>query len=130
MGGLIAIVNDNTDFLALMEELLESEGYQAKTYMVAQDAYHQLLKDQPRLIIVDIRMETPEAGWQLIELLRLNPQTRPTPIIVCSADAHALQAKAAHLRERDCDVLQKPFDLDDLLRKVEVALAAIPIEGA
>jgi CheY-like chemotaxis protein len=126
MGGLIAIVNDNTDFLALMDELLEGEGYQAKTYKVAQDAYHQLLADRPRLIIVDIRMETPEAGWQLIELLRLNPETRPTPIIVCSADAHALQAKAAHLRERDCDVLQKPFDLDDLLAKVEVALTKPP----
>ncbi len=126
MTGLIAIVNDNTDFLDLMYELLEGEGYRAKTYKVAQDAYHQLKEDQPGLIIVDIRMETPEAGWQLIELLRLNPATRPTPIIVCSADAQALREKAAHLRERDCDVLQKPFDLDDLLAKVATALALPP----
>lgn len=127
MAGLIAIVNDNTDFLDLMRELLEGEGYQAKTYKIAQDAYPQLKEDRPRLIIVDIRMETPESGWQLIELLRLNPATRPTPIIVCSADAHALREKAAHLRERDCDVLQKPFDLDDLLAKVALALAAPPL---
>jgi CheY-like chemotaxis protein len=126
MAGLIAIVNDNTDFLDLMLELLEGEGYRAKTYKVAEDAYHQLLDDQPSLIIVDIRMETPESGWQLIELLRLNPATRPTPIIVCSADAHALREKAAHLRERDCDVLQKPFDLDDLLAKVAIVLAPPP----
>jgi len=126
MTGLIAIVNDNADFLDLMDELLEGEGYQSKTYKVAQDAYRQLLEDRPSLIIVDIRMETPESGWQLIELLRLNPETRPTPIIVCSADAHALREKAAHLRERDCDVLQKPFDLDDLLAKIASALAVPP----
>lgn len=127
MAGLIAIVNDNTDFLDLMLELLEGEGYRAKTYKVAQDAYQQIKVDEPTLIIVDIRMETPEAGWQLIELLRLNPETRATPIIVCSADAHALREKAAHLRERDCDVLQKPFDLDDLLAKVALALGELSV---
>ena len=126
MAGFIAIVNDNTDFLDLMRELLEGEGYRAKTYKVANAAYQELKEDRPGLIIVDIRMETPESGWQLIELLRLNPETRPTPIIVCSADAHALHGKAAHLRERDCDVLQKPFDLDDLLAKVASALALPP----
>ena len=78
------------------------------------------------MIIVDIRIETPESGRQPIELLRLNPATRPTPIIVGSAAAHALREKAAHLRERDCDVLQKPFDPDDLRAKVALVLAPPP----
>ncbi|HEY8601005.1 MAG TPA: response regulator [Thermomicrobiales bacterium] len=110
----------------MMLELLEGEGYRAKTYKVAEDAYRQLLDDRPSLIIVDIHMGTPESGWQLIELLRLNPVAHPTPIIVCSADAHALGEKAAHLRERDCVVLQKPFDLDDLLGKVATVSAPLP----
>lgn len=120
---LIAVVNDDTTFLDLMTELLESEGYRARSYKIANQAYAALRAARPALILVDIRMETPEAGWQLIELLRLDPAMRPIPLIACSADVHFLREKAVHLRERDCAILEKPFDLDDLLAKVAEALA-------
>ncbi len=122
MPPLIAVVNDDTDFLSLMCDLLEGEGYRAEQYKVLDGAYAGLKRDKPALIVLDIRMETPEGGWQLLELLRLDPATRTTPVIVCSADAPFLRAKEAHLLGYGCDVLEKPFDLDDLLGKVVAGL--------
>lgn len=126
MAPLIAVVNDDTTFLDLMCDLLESEGYRSQTYKIAKDAYRELKRDNPNLIVVDIRMETPEAGWQLIELLRLDPELRATPLIACSADRPFLRDKAEYLRAHACDILEKPFDLEDLLVKVASALAMTP----
>lgn len=123
MSARIAVVNDDTEFLELMRDLLELEGYTVLTLKVALRAYAGLKADLPDLIILDIRMETPEAGWQLLELLQLDPATTRIPVIVCSADAPFLRAKEAHLRERGCRTLEKPFLLEEMLAAVSSALA-------
>lgn len=123
MAARIAVVNDDTDFLELMRDLLELEGYEVKTLKTAVHAYAALKSTRPDLIILDIRMETPEAGWQLLELLQLDPATTGIPVIVCSADAPFLRAKEAHLSERGCRTLEKPFNLEELLTTVADTLA-------
>ncbi len=119
----IAVVDDNTTFLDLMQELLTEEGYRVTSHTVGGDAYPALKEQQPALIILDIRMEHPESGWQLLEALRLDPATAAIPAIVCSADARALREKAAHLRELRADVLEKPFNLDELVAKVRAGIS-------
>jgi DNA-binding response OmpR family regulator len=119
----IAVVNDDTEFIGLMRDLLSEEQYRVSTHLTADSAYRDLVAERPDLIVLDIRMETPEAGWQLLELLRLNPATAHTPAIVCSADAPFLRAKQDHLRQQGYDTLEKPFDLDTLLAKIAAALA-------
>ena len=123
MSPLIAVANDDTDFLALMGELLTDEGYRVGIHRVARDAYDEIKATVPDLIVLDIHMETPEAGWTLLELLTLDPALAAIPVLVCSADVVALRAKAENLRAHGCDALEKPFDLDDLLEKVGLMLA-------
>ncbi|HEX5506824.1 MAG TPA: response regulator, partial [Thermomicrobiales bacterium] len=79
---------------------------------------------RPDLVLLDIRMGHPEAGWQTLELLRLDPETTRIPVIVCSADTPFLRAKEGALRALRCDILEKPFDLDTLLAKVAAVLGA------
>jgi len=126
MRPLIAVVNDDTEFIGLMHDLLAEEDYRVSTHLVAANAYRELLAAQPDLIVLDIRMETPEAGWQLLEMLRLNRVTTDIPVIVCSADAPFLRAKEEHLRQQGYEILEKPFDIVALLEKVELALERCP----
>lgn len=118
----IAVVNDNSMFLGLMQELLTGEGYATELYTEGSTAYAALKEAQPALIILDIRMEHPEAGWTVLDLLRLDRATMHIPVIVCSADSRALREKADHLREQHADVLEKPFLLDALLDKIRAAI--------
>ncbi len=111
----IAVINDDTAFLELMQALLSDEGYEAHILKEAGSAYQSARDLKPDAIVLDIRMESPETGWQLLEMFKLDPALSHTPIIVCSADLVALQARAAHLQSKGCNVLAKPFDLDDLL---------------
>jgi DNA-binding response OmpR family regulator len=119
----IAVINDDTTFLGLMHELLEGEeGYTISLFKVADGAYHFVKETRPDLVILDIRLGSEENGWTVLELLTLDPATRPIPVIVCSAAIHSLQEHEALLQLYGCEVLPKPFDLEALLAKVRDAL--------
>jgi CheY-like chemotaxis protein len=119
----IALINDDTAYLQLMEDLLqEEEGHEVLTCKVSSDAYEFVKEQRPNLVLLDIRMETPEAGWTVVELLTLDPQTCDIPMIVCSAAIRELQDHEDLLKKYGVDVLPKPFDLDTLLEKVEAGL--------
>jgi DNA-binding response OmpR family regulator len=119
----IVVINDDTAFLDLMEDLLEAEeGYQVSTCREASDAYAFVKEIKPALVILDVRVGHEESGWTILELLTLDPTTRPIPVIVCSAALDSLEEHEEGMAQYDCEVLPKPFDLDALLGKIRVAL--------
>src|SRR4051794_32407107 len=82
----IVLINDDTVFLELMQDLLrESEGYEVSVCKEWNDAYHYVKRAMPDLVILDIVLRGEEQGWKILELLTLDPTTRPIPLIVCSA---------------------------------------------
>ena len=118
----IAIINDDTAFLELMHDLLEQdEGHRVSICKEADRAYEFVKAMRPDLVILDIRVNAEENGWLILNLLTLDPATRPIPVIVCSAAIHSLHEHETLLQQYDCEVLTKPFDLDALLRKVQDA---------
>ena len=118
----IAVVNDDTTFLSLMGEVLQDGGHDVLVCKEGSSSYAVLKRELPDLVIVDIRMDTPDAGWMVCELLTLDPRTRHIPIIVCSANIHNLREKRHWLAEHGVGAIAKPFDLDDLDKAVNTAL--------
>src|SRR5919206_4141590 len=94
MPSRIAVINDDTPFLELMEQLLEGEGYGVVTRKEWDGAYQFVKEQRPDVVILDIRIGGEEAGWQILQMLTLDPETLPIPVIICSAavdDLHAHQ---------------------------------------
>jgi len=119
----IAVINDDSDFLDLMHDLLEeSEGYRVLVCKEGNHAYAFVKELVPDLVILDIRIGHQESGWTILELLTLDPRTRPIPVIVCSAAITDLQAHQPMLDALGVEVLAKPFDLEMLLEKVNTSL--------
>jgi DNA-binding response OmpR family regulator len=126
----IAVINDDTVYLQLMHDLLEEEeGYTVSICKEADAAYGFVKDTQPNLVILDIRVGHEENGWMILNLLTLDPATRPIPVIVCSAAIHSLREHEELLEQYDCEVLPKPFDVDALLDKVKAALTKYPRDG-
>ena len=48
----------------------------------------------------------------MLDILRLTPATAQLPILMCSADTQLLQEKAYELALGNCEVVEKPFDVD------------------
>ena len=120
----IAVINDDTAFLDLMKDLLEQEEhYEVLICREWDNAYEFVRKHQPNLVIQDIRIGGEEHGWTILNLLTLDPSTRPIPIIVCSAAIQSLHEHQEWLSQYGIHALPKPFDLDTLLKTVEDMIA-------
>ena len=111
----IVAINDDTVFLNLLHDLLTEEGYDTHLCKEGTASYERVKKLDPDAMILDIRMEHPDEGWQMLEILKLDPVLTTKPVIVCSADIPALQERSTFLKGKGCEILPKPFDLDDLL---------------
>jgi CheY-like chemotaxis protein len=125
-GGMtrIAVVNDDTVFLDMMAAVLRDRGWQVSVYREGSRAFEQLRDDPPDVIILDIRMEKPDTGWTVLELLTLDRGTAHIPVIICSAAILDLREHEHLLKKYGIAVLLKPFDVGALYTQVDEALAA------
>jgi CheY-like chemotaxis protein len=120
----VAVINDDTAFLDLMRELLEQEEHYEVLICREWDGAYQFVKEhKPDLVIQDIRIGGEEHGWTILNLLTLDPETRPIPMIVCSAAIQSLHAHQEWLSQYGIRALPKPFDLDTLLNTIEEMIA-------
>ena len=121
-GPFIIVVNQDTAFLELMEELLSEEGYRTSIEKEGDKAYAHIKKMKPDLVVLDIRINNPEAGFNVLDLMRIDPETQHIPIIICSAATLLIRENEQRLRAKNCDILMKPFNIDELLAKVQAII--------
>jgi len=119
---MIAVVNQDTIFLSLMEELLTEEGYHTYIEKEGDRAYTSTKKYKPDLVVLDIRINDPEAGFKVVDLIRLDPDTTHIPIIICSTATQLIRENESRLREKNCDIVMKPFHIEELLTKIEAII--------
>jgi CheY-like chemotaxis protein len=122
---LILVVEDESIIAALMTDILTSEGYHTRHAATVAEAFALLQAAPPDLIVLDIRLETPEAGWHFLQALRHDLQLATIPVLVCSADVFFLAEQLGYLQVPHTDVLAKPFLVDALVEKVHSALGAV-----
>ncbi|MBV9582163.1 MAG: response regulator [Chloroflexi bacterium] len=122
--GRLAVIDDDTAFLQLMHDLLaDEENFEVLIHREWDYAYEFVKEQRPDLVILDIRIGGEERGWTILNLLTLDPITRPIPIIVCSAAIQSLHEHQPWLDKFGICALPKPFDLEMLLEMVDRVLA-------
>jgi len=119
---LIAVIDDDVAYVEFVCELLTEEGYHTVQSVGEQNAHDMIQREQPDLVLLDIQLEHPDSGWQILQMIRLNPATADIPVIVCSADSPFLREKEQQLQAQHCAILEKPFDLEMLLERVQTML--------
>jgi len=119
---LIIVVNDDTAFLQLMEQLLDDEGYEAEVMKSTKNALEHIKERRPALIVLDVRINNEEAGLLLLDLITLDPETRSIPVVIASANLQALAGREDELASKGIYVIAKPFDIDDLAALIRKAL--------
>lgn len=111
----ILIIDDEEDILMIMEHALESHAEIVRASDGIEAVQH-LVKYQPDLLVIDIMLPKMN-GFQLCQSLRSNRAFETIPILMCSAKAQKKDIDMA-LRSGATDFLPKPFEPDDLLKKV------------
>ena len=122
----IVVVDESDELLELMKMVLEADGHAATVLHGSDGAYRTIKEIKPALLILDVVLEKPDTGWQLLQILKLDAATSEIPVIVCSADSRFLRDNEERLSRLGCYILHKPFDLDELIAMVGTALSAAP----
>jgi len=125
---LIYVVEDNDGIRGILEEMLSDAGYRVLGCPTAHEAWYLIHAEPPDLLVVDNHLEHYAAGWGLLIQLRAHATTAALPIILISVDAEFLRLHCADLNAQRYFVIEKPFDLDDLLTTVYAALGVAPAE--
>jgi DNA-binding response OmpR family regulator len=111
----ILIVDDEHDFIELLQYKLAGHGYEL---IVANDGVHALSQARtlkPNLILLDILLPDLD-GLSVCEILRRQPGTKKIPIIFMSALNSDVTKRTATMQAED--FFTKPLDLNRLEKRI------------
>ena len=112
----ILIVDDDQDVRESVKMILESNGYNVETAVDGDDCLKKLVKMEPDLILLDIMMP----GKPVEEIIK---NIKDIKIAFMSVIRISEARKNGLCRQENViDFLQKPFNVSDLLNRVELLL--------
>jgi len=114
----ILVVDDEKNYLVVLEALLRGEGYDVRTADNGQAALRLADEDEPDLVITDMKMPR-MSGIELIQALRVDHPD--LPVIVMTAYGTVENAVEA-MKLGATDYIIKPFENRELLLTTEKTL--------
>ncbi|MGB3404443.1 MAG: diguanylate cyclase [Microcoleaceae cyanobacterium] len=116
----ILIIDDQLENLQVLSEILELNGYKVRKARDGKTALRTAQILAPDLILLDIRMPEMD-GYEVCRQLKAHPKTQDIPIIFVSALNESLD-KIKAFKAGGVDYISKPFQIDELLARVESKL--------
>ncbi|MEJ8853485.1 ATP-binding protein [Variovorax robiniae] len=125
----ILLADDNADMRDYLRRLL-SPHYELTCTANGEDAYQAARRQRPDLVLTDVMMPRAD-GFELLRMLRGDPELRTVPVVVLSARAGE-EAKVEGLRRGADDYLVKPFSARELLARVaaNIELSVTRLQGS
>jgi CheY-like chemotaxis protein len=120
----VAVVDDDAEFVAMMEVLLEEEGMHFVRAPIGPAAVEGLVAAHADVAVLDLHGVANEGGLDLLRRIRGDPRLAGLPILVCSADIRLLRDSAADLAALPrVASIEKPFRIDALIGTLARLLA-------
>jgi CheY-like chemotaxis protein len=115
---LILIVDDESDNLTFLFDLLHNEGFRVIPVGTGDEALEAVARRRPRLVITDLRMPK-MTGLELLDRIKkIAPETRVLILTAFSNRANVEQA----MKQGGDGVIQRPCKNEDILNAVKSAL--------
>jgi GAF domain-containing protein/CheY-like chemotaxis protein len=111
---VVLCVDDDEGVITLFRRYLSKQGYRVVSLVDSTAVLEQARELRPFAITLDVMMPQKD-GWQVIQELKADPETREIPVVVCSI----VSEKEYGLSLGASDYLVKPILEDDLLAALE-----------
>ena len=123
MSDLILVVDDNEMNRDMLSRRLKRQGYQVQMAENGQTALDMLHENQYALVLLDVMMPRMN-GYEVLETVKANPDTKHIPIIMISA-VDDLDSVVKCIELGADDYLFKPFNPILLKARVQASLQRI-----
>jgi len=117
MATKILIVEDDNNIADLLRLYLEKENYEVSIASDGGKGVEQFRRFQPDLVLLDLMLPVLD-GWGVCRTIRAEAST---PIIMLTAKGE-LDDKISGLKQGADDYITKPFEMQELLARVEAVL--------
>lgn len=113
----ILIVDDEPNIVQTLQDRLEMNEYEVVTACNGQEGLEQAIGEQPDIILLDVIMPVMD-GHEMLEALRKQPGCDDISVIMLTARSQTQDIARANSCGIE-DYIVKPFDLSELLEKIE-----------
>ncbi len=117
----ILVVEDEPAVLLTYRMILEQEGYEVVTAASALEARQAIARQDPDLLLCDLSLEKPDAGFELIAFARQRRPAMPSLLIT----GYASNEVSRRADQVGVVVLFKPIEIADFLGAIAAHLSAL-----
>jgi len=118
MAKKVMVVDDEENLLELLEAVLEQAGFAVVTASDGKECLQKLKTVKPDLILLDMMMPG-MSGREVCEKIRADPKTRDLKVAFLTVARFSETGKDTLKKMKVLDYITKPFDNDDLVRRVK-----------
>lgn len=115
----ITLVEDDETLSEIAKHHLEEEGYEVASYSSGEEAFENLKKDRPHLVLTDLILEGSMNGDDL--LLKIRETDQSLPLILMTANG-SVESAVSCVRGGAWTYLTKPFHWDEMLGEIKKAI--------
>ncbi len=120
----IVVIDDDPRIVAFVGLVLEDEGYRVATWHSGAGARDFIIQEGPAAVLLDMELETRNAGLRVREQIEADPSLRAIPVILASARAGSVGEGVGAGGRRNDPVLVKPYTAEALIAAVAHAVAS------
>ena len=113
----ILLVDDEPNLIVPIQFLMEQQGYRVTIAERGEDALDLLYKHKPDLVLLDIMLPGID-GYEVCEIIRLNPNYRNTKVIFLTAKGSKVEIAKGLALGADA-YITKPFSNAALVAKIK-----------
>ena len=117
----VVYVDDNLDLTRLVESELQDAGYEITIANDGEEGIETILSVQPDMVILDVMMPLMN-GWEVCKYLRNKEEFKDLPILMLTGVGRLVNDMTSPLYGAS-DHLDKPFEMEDLIERVDTLLA-------
>ena len=116
----ILVVDDEPNIVQTLQDRLEMNDYTVVTACNGKEGLDLAVKERPDIILLDVIMPVMD-GHEMLESLRQHPDGKDAAVIMLTARSQMQDIARANACGIE-DYIVKPFDLSELLEKIETII--------
>ena len=116
----VLVVDDEPNIVQTLQDRLEMNEYIVSTAGDGREGLKKAQQEKPDVILLDVIMPVMD-GHEMLEVLRKQPGCSDISVIMLTARSQTQDIARANACGID-DYIVKPFDLSELLEKIETVL--------
>ena len=116
----VMVIDDALSNLAILEAMLQKEGYDVKTFLGGEAALAEAAASPPDIVLLDVCMPQMD-GYEVCEYFRANEALREIPVVFISGRNDTLD-KIRAFAVGGVDFITKPFRFQEVAARVKTHL--------